>query len=276
MQKFKIRSARFSGKLYPKDKLNLEREIALYLETANIERKSDDVKGIILPYGDYRITGGVMARALVHILQNKIKNVIMIAPTYQAGRAGAEIYYGDGFETPLGIVTVDKKKGRKIFEETESFATYDGVWNEDNEAGIETVLPFLQSILGNFKLLPVLVGELNDEENNKLSDALAGIAGEQDTVVILNLNLSIGSPYEKAIKEDENMLTLIRQFSLNDIYRKVNEELVVPSKIDALYTFMQLMRKLGRNNIEVLTYRNSGDITGDKEQTDGYFSAVVF
>ncbi len=275
MPSFKIREPKFAGKLYPADKLNLEREIALYLETANVEGEPKDIKGLILPFGDYRITGGVISRAVVNVLNRKIKRVIMLAPTYQPSRAGVEVYSGDGYQTPLGIITVDKKLCKKIAGGNDSFCHFDEIWHLDSESGIETSLPFLQSTLGNFNLIPILVGEMIEKDIENFVKYLANIVSSDDTLIVLNLNLSIGKPYEQALALDNELMRYIRTFSIKELYKKSDDGSILLSKIDSLSIFMNTLQTLEKNNLEVLTYRNSGDITGNKSSTDGYFSAIV-
>jgi len=199
MPRFNIREPKFAGKLYPADKLNLEREIALYLETANVEGEPKDIKGLILPFGDYRTIGGVISRAVVNVLNLNIKKIIMLAPAYQTGLKGIEIFNGDGYQTPLSIVTVNKKLGKKISEQNSPFCKYGDDWHEGNESGIETCLPFLQSAMGNFNLLPILVGEMTEQDIDKFSEYLSEVIADDDTLLILSLNLSIGKPQRKWI-----------------------------------------------------------------------------
>ena len=276
MPKFKIREPKFAGKLYPADKINLEREIALYLETANIEIEKTDIKGLILPYGDYRIIGGVISKAIVNILKTKMKNIVIIAPTYQNERKGIEIYDGIGFQTPLSIITVDKKQCKKLTEDNSDFCTYGDNWHSDNESGIENSLPFLQTTLGNFNLIPMLVGEMVNSDIEQFAESISRLIDKKDTLLILSLNLSMSKPYETALTLDNELMQYIRQFSIKDLYKKVEGGAIIPSKIDSLSIFMKALQHIEKSNIDVLTYRNSGDITGDKENTSGYFSAIVY
>lgn len=271
-----IRKPYFAGKLYPSDKLNLEREIAIYLEFAVNTGLSFRPRGIILPHGGYRHTGGIVARALSALINQSVESVILLAPYHRFSEKSMEFFSGDAYDTPLGGIPTDKMLLKKLVQLglPEKFV---GIELHDSEDyAIEINLPFFQEVFRNFRLLPVFVSnQITTQDMGMLVNLLEKADIPDHTLLVSTVNLSKDLEYDQAVRHDQKILDYLRTKKLKELQSDFkNGSLricgLVPLIIQLLY-----MHRRGYKNIEIVSYRNTGDIEGKKERTAGYFSALI-
>ncbi|GAB4181319.1 MAG: hypothetical protein Kow00108_18010 [Calditrichia bacterium] len=271
-----LRKPFFSGKLYPSDKLNLEREIAIFLETAVQGKTLENPKGIILPHDGYRNTGGVIAKALTYFINCNIKNIIIFAPIHRITDKPLEIYNGSGYETPLGEIHTDLDLIESLKNagiEEQYFGTE---MHRMEDYSIEIILPFLQEVFGRFKILPILVGDISYSELSNLISRFIKADDFINSIFLSTVNLSKDWHYHEAIEHDKKVLSLIKSKQLVTLQKGFEKGDLRVCGIKAMSAMILAMHKLGYKQIDITSYRNSGDIEGNKEKTSGYFSAVLY
>ncbi len=179
------------GKLYSSgfDMLNKEIEQSfLHAEGPGelpIRRTTQQLLGILAPYGNYRDVGHLCAWAYKEIAESQFPDVFVII-----GKGGTE--YGfftslfSGWKTPFGIVDVDKEKGQeliKLFPDLKNDYTA-----FEQGAAIEAQLPFLQFAnrdkLNDVRILPILVNSLDYPKCQALGEAIADLRGNGRICVI--------------------------------------------------------------------------------------------
>jgi AmmeMemoRadiSam system protein B len=274
-ERTKIRSAMVAGMFYPRDKSNLEQEIALFLENASQIDIKGDVLGLIVPHAGYMYSGGVAARAYRQVMDKRYDIVVVISPSHREYFPGVSVYNGDGYATPLGIIPVAKELAKEITESFPQLILGDE-GHRTEEHALEVQLPFLQEVLSEFKLLPIIMGEQDKENITILAEALGHVLKNKNALIVASTDLSHFYPYDKATLLDRIVVNDINAFNedklIEDLHRKRCEMCGGGPAAAA----MKAARLLGANRSKVLLYRNSGDVTGDKGQVVGYLSSVLY
>jgi len=232
---------------YPNKKEELEELldnflIADLIKLHNIKRAN----GIIVPHAGYSYSGQVAAKAYPYI--KGAKKAVILAPSHYFPIDGAVSHDAENWETPLGKIKITKNDFHKAIL--------------TDEHAIDNQVPFLQK-MGVKEILPLVVGHVSLEKAREIADRIADFEG----VFVVSTDLSHFLPYDEAKIRDKQTIRIIENLDLNKA-----------DKIDAcgiypLFILMQLC-KLKNWKPKLIEYKNSGDITGEKESVVGYASFV--
>lgn len=278
-----IRPPAVAGQFYPAAAEEITEQINGYLKQASTPPVEGEIKAIIVPHAGYDFSGQVAAYGFKLLKGVKINTAVLIGNSHTAYFDGAAIDSSDVWQTPLGQVAVDKELADKLIK-ADSAIKYDAsVHGQDHVLEVE--IPFLQVVLaGNFKIVPIMLGNKADDSYKKLAKALKDNLGEND-VVVVSSDMSHYPKHEDANKIDRGALEKIKSGKVDELEKYVesvensgvaNEQTVLCG-IDAVKTLLELARLSGWDKIEVLKYLNSGDVSGigDKNRVVGY-GAVAF
>ena len=176
-----------AGLFYPAEREALERTVAECLAAAApIPALPGRVKALIAPHAGYVYSGPIAGSAFrsVESLRGTVERVILLGPTHRFAFAGIAVPTVDAFETPLGSVPVDDAARRELLALPE-------VIEDDrphaDEHCLEVELPFLQTLFGNVRVLPVVVGRIAPE---RLAVVLERLWGGPETLIVVSSDLS--------------------------------------------------------------------------------------
>lgn len=246
-----------AGTFYPGDATELKNLISEFLAAAKL-RIAGKVMGLISPHAGYIYSGPIAAFGYKAIPKTT-KEIILIGPSHHAYFSGLALSDFTSWQTPLGQVAAS--------------SSYKGLLSNANfklsndahipEHSLEVELPFLQEVLGEFEILPIVTGEIS--EFKSIANDLAKLI-DKDTVIAVSSDLSHYLPYDTAVKADKNAIQKI----LNRKSTILQEEACGADGINILIE----IAKLKGWKPKLLDYRNSGDTAGEKDQVVGYASIV--
>ena len=256
-----VRDPAVAGQFYPEDAGQLMAAVTTLLEEAE-EHSAVAPKALIAPHAGYIYSGPVAATAYaqLHPYRDRYSRVVLLGPCHRVPITGMATSGADVFRTPLGDVPLDldaraelERNGVGVFEATHEY-----------EHSLEVHLPFLQSVLGEFSIVPIVVGEA---ETKAVADVLELLWGGPETLIVVSSDLSHYLDYEHATAIDALTCRAI-------------ENLDVSITHDAACGAMPirgLLLAARRHGLEVSTLelRNSGDTSGDRDFVVGY-GAWVF
>ncbi len=260
----KIRKPGVAGTFYPADSEQLEQMLAHYLNDAPQAEKVP--KAIIAPHAGYSYSGSVAATVYKRLQSAKelITKVVIIGPSHRVGFHGLAISTADQFSTPLGNIDVDAEGIRKI-SEFPFIHCMDQAF--DNEHCLEVHLPFLQTVLKKFSLIPLIAG---DASADQISEILELFWDQPETLIVISTDLSHFHQYETAQTLDKETSILFEKCE----YEKL-EKGSACGRIP-VSGLLALARKRGLR-VKTLDLRNSGDTAGSKDRNRvvGYGAYVV-
>ncbi len=260
----RIRKSAVAGTFYPDDPGQLKLMLEQYLNDALQNKKVP--KAIIAPHAGYIYSGSIAASVYVRLLAAKalIKRVILIGPSHRVSFNGLALSSAEQFTTPLGEIDIDIEGIKQI--EKFPFINYIDQAHE-KEHSLEVHLPFLQTVLKKFTLLPLVAGNATAEQICQLIEVFWG---EKDTLIVISTDLSHFHDYKTAQKMDKATSKIIEQLQ----YEKLdNESACGRIPVSGLLAFA---RKMGLQ-VKAVDIRNSGDTAGSEEKNRvvGYGAYVV-
>jgi len=147
------------------------------------------------------------------------------------------------------------------------------------EHAIEVQLPWLQKVLGNFEVVPIVMGDQSYESSRALGVALAKLLKKEgkpeETLVLASSDLSHYHVYDDAVTIDHKTLNALQSWDYFSMSRNFQSRIWEACGGAPIVAAMIYAERMGANRARVLKYANSGDVTGDRSRVVGY-SADVF
>jgi len=277
-----IRQSAVAGQFYSSDKKELTQMIGQFLNEVNLPEREEQIRALIVPHASHAYSGGVAAHGFKVIQGQEIKRIILIGSSHNFYLDKAVIDSHDVWQTVLGQVSLDTDLRDKLVKESSLFQ----VDSEPHktEHSLEVEIPFLQTVLSDFKLLPILVNhQLSQNDLDEISQILTKYVDDY-TLIIASSDLSHYPPYQQAIYADGqiNQAILTGQVdSLEEVISQLEKEKI--TDLDtylcsraAVEVVMKVAKNIGADQINLLKYANSGDLSfGDPLRVVGY-SAISF
>jgi len=260
-----IRQPAVAGAFYPAQKQILVEDISTLLNASRYSH-SDNLKtdappkAIIVPHAGYIYSGEVAAAAYTRLAaaHDTIKRVILLGPVHRVPVRGLALPGFEVFATPLGEVQVDHAAVTAIEHMRQVVISPEAHLPEHS---LEVQLPFLQSVLDDFKIVPLAVGDATPAEVAEVLDALWG--GEE-TLIVVSSDLSHFYPYQTAQVLDSQTVKDILSLE----YHLNHEQACGGTPVNGLL----LAARNHHLQPHLLDLRNSGDTAGDKDRVVGYAS----
>jgi len=270
-----IRKPALAGAWYPGDPVTLRSEIENFLEKVP---DSGDVPGNIIamvsPHAGVVYSGQVAAYGFNQVDPEDYDSIIVLGPSHRARFKGAVIFGGEGYETPLGIVPVDRVLADEIVaagKNTLSFVEED----RTPENSIEIQVPFLQVALRGLPFVPILMGSQDLQTCMNIADGIFASTLDKRVLIVASSDFSHYHGYDRAMKMDSRALEHIEMLDINEFIRCVSNGSCEACGAGPIVVAMMVAQK--RNAVgKILAYANSGDVTGDKSGVVGYASVVFY
>jgi len=282
----KVRLPAVAGQFYPSDPKVLAKTVDEFLARAAAEQTSGPVLALIAPHAGYEFSGQVAAYSYSLLKGRKLERVVVISPSHIDAFPYSSVYGGDAYATPLGNIPVDKEFGKKLAALSSLIQVSTrghGEVQGRSEHALEVQLPFLQRTLGQFKLVPIVMGVQTYEASRALGVSLAklleggkqGPPLEPDTLIVASSDLSHYHPYDEAVRLDRATLAAIEEYDYFNLSQNTERRIWEACGGGPIVAAMIAAERLGANRAKVLKYANSGDVTGDKSQVVGYGAVAL-
>ena len=270
----KTRSPAVSGMFYPSNVSTLKDEVDKFLQRAEKEVIEGKLIALIVPHAGYIYSGPVAAYAYKQLEGKKIDTVILIGPSHYVRFPGVSVGNYGYYQTPLGKVAVNTKLAERMMEGSKLIDFHPPA--HQREHSLEVQLPFLQRILTDFKILPLVIGSPALETCRGLSEVLLKETEGKNILLIASTDMSHYHPYDEACRIDNLTIKELEKLNPQSLYHKlVAEECELCGAGAVIATLFYAQAKAG-NEIKILKYANSGDTGGDKRRVVGYLSAAIF
>lgn len=258
-----VRQPAVAGLFYPGTARELSNEVTQYLRDARREAHPTDLhpKALIVPHAGYTYSGSVAAKAYVTLddVADQIERVILIGPAHRVRLRGLAITDVQYFRTPLGDIPIDRAATGQLLTLPQVQVMDAAHWQEHS---LEVQLPFLQVTLGEFSVVPVVIGDASPAE---VDQALELLWGGPETLVVISSDLSHFLDYETAQYIDRSTCEAIEHFHFDDI------DFNQACGCIGMKALLRIARRKGMK-VHTLGLCNSGDMTGDQDRVVGYGS----
>jgi len=281
-----IRYPAVAGMFYPSDPHELI-ELIEYcylhelgpgsLPTGGVFRKPI---GLVCPHAGYIYSGPVAAhsyKALSSRVDGKI-TVVILGPNHTGLGSGVSTMKGI-WRTPLGDVKTDDEFIDMLWRECEILDLDESA--HLREHSIEVQLPFLQhlSMLHpvDFKIVPISMMMQDYETAIEVGHSIAKVSMELDrrVVIIASTDFSHYEPQDIASKKDALAIRAILNMDERELYTTVVNNNITMCGYGPTMAMIRAMKELGAEDVRLLAYATSGDITKDYSSVVGYASLIV-
>ncbi|HKB85538.1 MAG TPA: AmmeMemoRadiSam system protein B [Ignavibacteriaceae bacterium] len=268
-----IRKPAAAGYFYPADASKLKAEIDVLLSISEKREIPGKLFGIVSPHAGYIYSGKTAAFGYNLFKGKNIKHVIILSPSHREYFPGISVYEGDAYQTPLGIVPVNKKMAESLTGQSKTI--FMGEEGHRDEHAIEVQVPFLQTVLDDFDIVPVVMGDQGklfiDELAEKITNSI-----DESTVIVSSSDLSHYYKADAADRMDSIVERDISNFNYEGLFDNFEAGTCEACGAGTIIAMMKSADKLNYHNSMVLYRNNSGDTTGDKREVVGYLSAAVY
>jgi len=258
-----IRQAAVAGQFYPGTARELTATIERYLAQAAAPA-GPAPKAIIAPHAGYIYSGPIAASAYARLrpIAKRIRRVVLLGPCHRVPLRGLALSSAEAFATPLGNVRLDREAEKRLLE-LPQVQIFDATHLQEHS--LEVHLPFLQAILEDFTLVPLVVGDATADE---VAEVLEAVWGGPETLIVISTDLSHYESYETARRMDESTCRAIENLDPAAIGRDG-----ACGRIP-LGGLLALARRRGMT-VTTVDLRNSGDTAGPRDRVVGYGSWIV-
>ncbi|MAH84207.1 MAG: hypothetical protein CBB68_07660 [Rhodospirillaceae bacterium TMED8] len=259
-----IRQSAVAGQFYPNEPDELSAVVKNYIDQAPVYHTRVP-KALIAPHAGLAYSGAIAASAYKHLEPSRrtINRVVLLGPCHRVALHGIALSDANMFATPLGKIPIDKK----TFFQLEQMQQV-SILNEPHrlEHSLEAHLPFLQTMLDSFTLVPLVVGVTPAET---VADVLEAIWGGSETLIVISSDLSHYLDYKSARRMDRATCKAIENLDPENIEK---------NGACGRYPIRGLLTLAKRRNLDVHTVdlRNSGDTAGHKARVVGYGAWLFF
>ncbi len=266
----RVREPVVAGKFYPADAAELRKQVKEFLGRAE-RREGPPSRLLLVPHAGYVFSGQVAADAFAQAATD-FERVFIVTANHN-GKAryhGVSLDDADAYRIPGADVPVSPVV-RKLL--ADDLFLVEPAANSMHM--IEVELPFLVELKrraggGRFEIVPMVLGQLSDEEIVRVAEVIDAHAGEHP-LFVFSLDLSHYYPYDVAVHLDRTCLDALVAQDRERVAKCTTDS---TDRNSLLLIMLELARRRGLEP-ELVTYRNSGDVTGDKRRVVGY-GAVVF
>jgi len=221
-------------------------------------------KALIVPHAGYIYSGPVAATGYARLRQASasIHRVILLGPAHRVPVRGLALPDADAFRTPLGEITLDAAVMHSLLALPQ---VYVDAAAHQLEHSLEVHLPFLQTVLDDFTLVPLVVGDASADE---VCEVIEQVWGGPETLLVISSDLSHYHDYETARKLDAATSRAIEALALEDIGY---DHACGRAPVSGLLLYA---RRHGLA-LKTIDLRNSGDTAGPRSQVVGYGTYVL-
>ena len=270
-----VRLEAVAGTFYPRDAADLQDEVALFLNQVPAEELPGEVLALIVPHAGYAFSGATAGAAYRHIREGAYDTVVILAPSHREGFAGASVYAGGSYHTPLGYVPVDmalagalvSAGGDLIFEGQEGHRVSPGIPGVGGEHAIEVHLPFLQQTLSAFQVVPIVVGSYTPASCQRIANVLARALRNRRVLLVASSDLYHGHSDVACVASDVETLARIERMDVDGLVQGLADGTCQACGAGPILIALMAAGQMGATRAQLLARTNSNAVTG---QAAGY------
>jgi len=271
-----VRPPAVAGTFYPADKTDLSKMVAGYLQNVHgLPEIDGQIIGLIVPHAGLVYSGPIAAYSYKLLENSHINKVILCGPSHRYRFQGISVYGPDvQWSTPLGTVPCDNDLCNAMLHDSKSIQDIPEA--HQMEHCLEVQLPFLQTVLHDFTIVPAIMGYPDHKAIKTLADALTDVPFDDSTVMIASTDWQHYMPASEGWKYDSLGLECLDDFDPARLEKYLSQDKTQMCGGGSAVAVLEAAKAKGADKVTVLKYGDSGDITGDKSSVVSYVAAVIY
>jgi AmmeMemoRadiSam system protein B/AmmeMemoRadiSam system protein A len=269
-----VREPAVANQFYPGRADDLVAMVDQMLKDAEPPVLTGRLVGIQVPHAGYPYSGPTAANAFKLLQARGPVTVVMLGPSHRVFVDKAAVYGKGRWKTPLGEVEIDEDVAKAIVAADEYIE--DNPQAHSAEHSLEVELPFLQRVLEEFKIVPIMLLEPTWDQCQNLGRAIAEASKGKDVVVLASTDLYHGESYEEAKATDSVTAGLFAGFDPKALYDGLRARKAQACGGDPVVVAMKAAQEMGADRAVILAMTNSNDVVGEKGGYCVGYSATAF
>lgn len=269
-----------AGQFYPGTSKSLQAALDRMEKELAVEPLKGEPAALLLPHAGYPYSGAVASLGYRSIPQD-VETVVIVGPSHYLSFKGVSLFAGEAVLTPLGELAVDQEVCRFLTDFDGHIAEIPPAFAREHS--VEVHFPLVQKYLPRAKVVPLVMGQGRAEAVKPLAEALLALRAKRKFLLVVSSDLSHYPKYETATQADRSFLEAL----LTGDEKKVDQtdEKIMAEGYPDYYcthcgkepvsTLLKFAKGVQAEKIQLLAYRNSGDVTKDHSRVVGY-AAVAF
>lgn len=266
-----LRSPVVAGQFYPGTKETLLKTVGSLVPATTGERRAI---ALMSPHAGYIYSGGVAGHTFSDV---KIPDkVIVLGPNHHGRGHMAAVYASGIWETPLGMTEISTELASLILDECPM--TADDSVAHIPEHSLEVQLPFLQYLAPQASIVPVCIGHMTLDSLLELGDGIARAITKSGGMPLIVASTDMTHYESGKIARKKDFLALEKVLALDPagLYEVVRENRISMCGVLPTVVMLRAAVELGAEKAELVSYSNSGDVTGDQSEVVGYAGVRIF
>jgi AmmeMemoRadiSam system protein B len=270
-----VRKAAVAGTWYPGRAADLVAELEAHLALAVAPPLRGSLVALISPHAGLRYSGPVAAHGYALLRGCQRRTVVLVGPSHRQAFDGVALWARGAFETPLGLIPVDEALAADLLGADRRLR--DDPRPHRDEHSLEMQLPFLQHLVGQLRIVPLLMGHQTREEVDALTGALGRVLpGRRDVLLVASSDLSHYESAPVANRLDSLVVGDVERFDAEGLMRRLEDHPEHACGGGPIVAVLKASRLLGATDAVALRYADSGDAgERDKSRVVGYLSAAL-
>jgi len=268
-----IRPPAVSGTWYPGSATDLASAVDAHLLHAAAVPPLTTLTALIAPHAGLMYSGPVAAHAYRQLEGRRVDVVVLVGPSHFVGFDGVSVYRRGGFDSPLGVATIDETCATRIMGTSPLVQEHPAA--HVREHSLEMQLPFVRRLLPHASIVPLVVGWQTPIVARELGRALAEALAGVNAVIVASSDLSHYHDAETAHRLDAEVVAAVEAFDADGLQSLLDRRPEHACGGGPIVAVMRAAQALGARDAVVLNYADSGDVSGDKSAVVGYLAAAL-
>jgi AmmeMemoRadiSam system protein B len=270
-----IRPAAVAGTWYPGTAAALAEAVDGYLAAAAASAgdRLDPLTALIAPHAGLLYSGPVAACAYGLVRGRSFDVVVLVGPSHYVAFDGVAVYRAGGFRTPFGLAAIDEPCALALMRAAPIVREHDAA--HAREHSLEMQLPFVQRLLPDTPIVPLVVGFQSAATARALGDALASVLRGRRALLVASTDLSHFHDSATAARLDGVVIDHVSRFDHDGLQRALDRTPDHACGGGPTVAVMRAADALGARDAVILRYADSGDVSGDKSSVVGYLAAAL-
>lgn len=267
-----VRPAARAGQFYPADPGQME--IAINKALAEGTGPTATCRAVMLPHAGWMFCGSTMGRTLARV--NVPKNVILVGPKHTPFGANWSVSSAELWDFPTGPVPIATELRDRLLELVPSLAAEEDAHRQEH--GIEVIVPFLQRLNPEVRIVPVVMGPTAYSQTHILARALAILVAESPEppllVISSDMNHFAAEPENRRL--DQLAIDAMLTGDAGRLFDVITQNNISMCGVMPAVTVMRALREGGGDlRPELVHYTNSGEVTGQNDRVVGYAGMLL-
>ncbi len=267
-----VRKPAVAGQFYSSSAAELNRQIASFIEQKTVKVRA---LGCVLPHAGYLYSGAVAAKTLA---ETEIPDkVLLIGPNHTGYGLPVSMMTHGAWQTPFGEVPVDAPFAEALL--SRSRLLKEDSLAHQHEHSLEVELPLLQFFKPAFSIVPITLGTDDFNALKELGREIAGCIKElrlnRDVLIIASSDMTHYEPQSAAQRKDRAAIDAIIALDEAMLFSRVRQMDISMCGWPAVVVLLTAVKELGGRHATLVTYRTSGDTTGDYDSVVGYAGVLI-